>query len=66
MKKATTSWFSGICKKCGFNIVVTQPNIRTNPTDDYFWYCSNKACVKHVEGVHTGDTEVPEWVDNKG
>jgi hypothetical protein len=62
-EKDTRSWFAGICKKCGFNVVVTQPNIKKHPMSDYFWYCSNKGCEKHLEGEHTADTEVPLWVD---
>lgn len=61
--KDSRSWFSGICKKCGFNVVVTQPNIEIEPTADYFWYCSNKKCIKHLEGEHTGDMETPTFVD---
>ena len=64
-KKDSRSWFSGVCKKCGYNVVVTQPNIETHPYADYCWYCSNKKCAKHLEGEHTGDMEVPNFVDYK-
>ncbi len=57
-----SSWFTGICKICGFPVVVTQPDWEKYPTDDYWWYCSNKKCEFHKEGKHTGDMEQPEWV----
>lgn len=62
MIKDERSWFTGICKDCGFNVVVTQPDEKTHPTDDYWWYCSNKKCKNHVEGEHTGDMQKPKWV----
>jgi len=57
------SWFTGICKDCGFNVVITQPDEDRFPTDDYWWYCSNKSCKNHEEGEHTGDDETPSWVN---
>jgi len=58
-----SSWFSGECTKCGYNVVVTQPDADEHPVADYWWYCSNKKCEHHDEGQHTGDMENPEWVD---
>lgn len=58
------SWFCGKCEDCTFEVVVTQPNIISNPTDDYLWYCSNKLCNNH-KGEHSGDMECPSWVNNK-
>lgn len=57
------SWFRSRCNLCGFNVVVTQPDATAFPRDDYWWYCSNKACSKHSVGEHTGDMEWPEWVE---
>jgi hypothetical protein len=59
----TLSWFTGTCKICGFNVVVTQPDVDKYPHDDYWWYCSNKKCEKHEIGEHTGDMEQPDWVE---
>ena len=56
------SWFRSICKDCGCNVIVTQPDVENFPTDDYWWYCSNKKCKNHEKGEHTGDMESPEWV----
>jgi hypothetical protein len=61
-RSSLSSWFSGICKECGYNVVVTQPDSQAFPIDDYWWYCSNKKCEKHIKGEHTGDMEIPEWV----
>ena len=58
-----TSWFTGHCKECGFNVVVTQPDNDAHPYDDYWWYCSNKPCKHHAHGEHTGDLETPAWVE---
>ena len=44
---ATNSWFTGLCEHCEYPVIVTQPNIDTNPSDDYRWYCSNPNCVNH-------------------
>lgn len=57
------SWFAGICKECGSNVVITQPNAKEYPHDDYWWYCSNKECHNHQPGEHTGDMEKPDWVE---
>ena len=66
MGNENSSWFTGICKECGYPIVVTQPDAERFPTADYWWYCSNKKCKNHQEGEHTGDMEYPEWmVENK-
>lgn len=52
-----SSWFSGICKKCGFEVVVSQ-----SINADYVWYCSNKACSNH-NGTDLLDSDGrPEWV----
>lgn len=59
---SNSSWFKGTCFCCGFNIVVTQPDSINFPTDDYWWYCSNKGCDYHKDGEHTGDMEIPDWV----
>ncbi|WP_425341295.1 hypothetical protein [Brevibacillus borstelensis] len=56
------SWFSGTCKACGYNVVVTQPDVKNFPYADYWWYCSNKKCKNHELGEHTGDMDFPEWV----
>ena len=61
------SWFRGICKVCGYNVVVTQPDKIKYPEDgeysfDYWWYCSNKKCIHHEDGEHTGDMQVPDWL----
>lgn len=65
-KMDTRSWFAGICKECGFNVVVTQPkNIDTVPDNDYWWYCSNKECKNHEKGEETGDMQIPDWVGSK-
>lgn len=56
------SWFSGTCKACGYNVVVTQPDVINFPYADYWWYCSNKKCKNHELGEHTGDMDFPEWV----
>lgn len=56
------SWFTGVCSLCGFNVVVTQPDWKNHPHDDYWWYCSNKECSNHKDGEHTGDMDVPNWV----
>lgn len=60
----TSSWFTGLCVECGYPVVVTQPNMKTHPTDDYRWYCSNPDCIRHIHKEHTGDMENPEWVKN--
>ena len=60
MNKSVLSWFKGLCKECGFNVVVTQPNPHSKM--DYFWYCSNRWCDNH-KGEHTGDMETPAWVE---
>ena len=57
------SWFTGKCVLCRFPVVVTQPDIKSYPDADYWWYCSNKGCVHHALGVHTGDMEIPAWVE---
>jgi hypothetical protein len=57
-----SSWMYGTCRKCGYEVVVTQPDIEKYPAYDYWWYCSNKKCACHQEGEHTGDQEIPEWV----
>ena len=59
MIKDQSSWFAGTCKKCGYNVVVTQP---TDKFCDYWWYCSNKLCENHTIGEQTGDMEIPDWV----
>jgi hypothetical protein len=59
----TTSWFTGFCKLCKFNVVVTQPDNDKFVFCDYWWYCSNKKCDMHIEGSHTGDMEIPDWVE---
>ena len=59
---STDTWFAGICKDCGNNVVVTQPDAENHPHDDYWWYCSNKKCDHHHPGEHTGDMEKPVWV----
>ena len=56
------SWFAGLCRLCGYKVIVTQPDVKRFPTKDYWWYCSNKRCEKHREGQHTGDMEHPYWV----
>ena len=56
------SWFRGICKVCGFNVVVTQPDTLKHPDKDYWWYCSNKKCINHEVGEHTGDMGFPDWI----
>lgn len=58
------SWFSGTCKDCGYNVVITQPIPEV--LADYWWYCSNKACENHQFGMHTADMDVPEWVKREG
>jgi len=63
MKQSKSSWFLGICKICGYNVVVTQPDYDRYPYEDYWWYCSNKQCVNHKEGEHTQRKEVPNWVE---
>ena len=55
------SWLSGQCRSCGFPLVVTQPDFERFPTADYWWYCSNKKCIHHEEGEHTGDQEFPSF-----
>jgi hypothetical protein len=60
---AKTSWFTGLCGNCNYNIVVTQPDHLNFPTDDYWWYCSNKKCKHHEVGEHTGDQDYPEWAN---
>lgn len=55
--KDSSSWFSGLCKECGYNVVVTQ-----SKKFDYFWYCSNKYC-KHHEGHEAFDDEDIDWVN---
>lgn len=62
----TTSWFTGNCKDCKYNVIVTQPDSIRFPFCDYWWYCSNKKCHNHQEGTHTGDLEVPKWVNIVG
>ena len=59
----TRSWFTGTCRDCGYNVVVTQPHAEVFPDMDYWWYCSNKRCKHHSTGEHTGDMETPDWVD---
>ena len=51
-----SSWFTGLCVECKYPIVVYEK-------EDYIWYCSNKDCINHHPGEHTGDMEVPKWVD---
>lgn len=57
----TKSWFDGQCCDCGFNVIITQPDVVNFPISDYWWYCSNKLCKNHI-GDHTGDLEKPSWV----
>ena len=54
-----SSWMRGHCRECGYPIVVTQA---TEDGMDYWWYCSNKACLWHRYGEQTGDMEQPVWV----
>ncbi|TDX48284.1 hypothetical protein [Orenia marismortui] len=60
---SSKSWIAGECKKCGYEVVVTQPDSENYPYDDYWWYCSNKDCSFHKQGEHTGDMEVPTWIE---
>jgi len=54
------SWFTGKCKNCNFEVVVSQSD-----RADYLWYCSNKKCYHH-KGTHLFDTEgFPVWVRYK-
>ena len=46
------SWFTGTCRDCGYNVVVTQA---IEKYMDYWWYCSNKECKNHIYGEQTGD-----------
>jgi len=55
--KSPSSWFSGICNDCGYNVVVTQSEL-----EDYFWYCSNKYCKNH-EGEELCDQDDCEFVN---
>ena len=59
---ARSSWFAGLCNKCNYNVVITQPDETIDRYADYWWYCSNKKCEHHEKGEHTGDMEKPEWV----
>lgn len=54
------SWFTGKCKICSYEVVVTQPN-KDNHHIDYLWYCSNKECENHA-GQHTLEGYYPTWV----
>lgn len=56
-----SSWFAGICRACGYKVIITQPDSERCPGNDYWWYCSNKKCRYHEHGTHTGDMERPEW-----
>lgn len=58
----TSSWFDGICKECGYRVIITQPDDKSFPAKDHWWYCSNKKCKNHHPGTHTGDQEQPSWV----
>jgi hypothetical protein len=57
------SWFTGVCGSCKFPVVVTQPDSELFPHSDYQWYCSNPSCENHTRKTHTGDMEVPNWLD---
>ena len=61
-KMDSRSWFRGICKQCGYNVIVTQPDLARHPDTDLRWYCSNKKCYNHEDGEHTLDVETPTWV----
>jgi len=43
-----------LCKKCQYEIVVTQA---TESDCDYWYYCSNKTCPNHHPGEQLGDME---------
>ncbi len=65
---STHSWFTGFCKKCGFNVVVmnaTNAPCIPKEFDDYYWYCSNPKCTYHKLGSTSGDQEQPAWVSMK-
>lgn len=60
MDHQTASWMSEdcLCGSCGYPVIGTQA---TEPTCDYWWYCSNKACMNHI-GTQHGDQEEVPWV----
>ncbi len=51
------SWFTGLCRICGFQVVVTN-----NSQIDYLWYCSNHECDNHNKKEETCSGEMPDWV----
>lgn len=59
------SWLAEgvVCVLCKYPIVVTQPNIDTNPTDDYQWYCPNPSCQNHTAKEHTPDNEMASFCE---
>ena len=60
MQKA---WLKGVCRKCGFPVVVTDAsNFLEDSKKDYFWYCANKVC-RNSFGESAFDTEEPSWVN---
>jgi hypothetical protein len=56
-----SSWLHGLCKKCNYPIVVTQPHFEKFSAD-YQWYCSNRLCENHIYGEHTYDNELPTFI----
>jgi len=59
-RSSSSSWFENICKKCGYNVVVTQSKEK-----DYFYYCSNKYCDYHSGTEIFDQDDIPNWVSTE-
>lgn len=50
------------CKLCKKSIIVTQPDSKNYPLDDYQMYCANPQCENHSP-KHVGDLEMPDFAE---
>ena len=59
------------CSVCGYSVVFALCNepfsFHANANEfDYWYYCSNKVCIKHDgEGNYSG-SEQPDWMERCG